>query len=121
MISIIIPLFNKEAYITDTINSVLCQSCNDFELIIVNDGSTDNSLEIVNRIQSDKIHIYTKENGGPASARNYGVREANGDWIMILDADDSLEPDALKVFHHLINKEPVCNGRIRRSHAKGDG
>ena len=109
MISIIIPLYNKGKYIKNTIDSILSQNFDDFEIVVVNDGSTDNSLEIVSRIQSDKIHIYTKENGGPASARNYGVREANGDWIMILDADDSLEPDALKVFHHLINKEPVCN------------
>ena len=109
MISIIIPLYNKGKYIKNTIDSILSQNFDDFEIVVVNDGSTDNSFEIVKGIQSDKIKLYTKENGGPASARNMGIQKAVGEWIIILDADDTLESDALEHFQHLTIKHPKCN------------
>lgn len=108
-------MFNKEKYIVSTIQSVLNQTFNDFEIIIVDDGSTDNSLGLVNReFDSDKIRIIKKENGGPSSARNIGVKESRGEWIVFLDADDLLLPFALDYFNFLIQRNNnfnyfVCN------------
>lgn len=101
MISVVIPLFNKEPIIERTVNSVLSQSFKDFELIIVDDGSTDNSEDEVKRIQDNRIKIIEQKNGGPGKARNTGVRYAKGEWILFLDADDELAEGALE---HLMNK-----------------
>ena len=114
MISIIIPLYNKESRISDTLHSVLQQTEQDFEIVVVNDGSTDHSVQIVNSFRDERIRLFNQENGGPSKARNTGMREANGDWIMFLDADDELTPDALSTFVSLIEKYPkdkcfVCN------------
>lgn len=105
-ISVIIPLYNKEDIILETIESVLSQDYDDYEIIVVDDGSTDNSAYKVREIGSDKIHIISKPNGGPASARNYGVNHSTGDWIVFLDADDFFEPCALKHFGNLIDNHP---------------
>ena len=96
LISIIIPLYNKRDFILKTLNSVLDQDFNDYEIIIVDDGSTDNSLQVVEGISDDRIHIFRKNNGGPSSARNYGVQKSQGKWVLFLDADDTLEIGALK-------------------------
>lgn len=109
MISIIIPLYNKATSIKRTIHSVLSQSYTDFELIIINDGSTDNSAEIVNKQFYDKrIRYIYQDNAGVSSARNRGIKEAIGEWILFLDADDILYPNALKI---LISKS-VFNTNI---------
>jgi len=97
MISVIIPLYNKEKSIKQTITSVLNQSFKDFELIIVNDGSTDNSLEIVNSIQDERILILNKLNGGVSSARNEGIKAAKNEYIALLDGDDIWHIDHLKI------------------------
>lgn len=101
-ISVIIPLFNKETIIQKTINSVLSQDYENYEMIIVDDGSTDSSVSKVREIKSNKILLLSKSNGGPASARNYGVIHSTGDWIVFLDADDVFEPCALSHFASLI-------------------
>lgn len=91
MISIIIPLYNKEFSISKALNTVLSQTYRDFEIIIVNDGSTDNSLsvcEAIKCISNTDIKIVNKENGGVCSARNRGIEEAKYDYIALLDADD---------------------------------
>lgn len=108
-ISVIIPLFNKENRISHTINSVLNQTFKDFELIIVDDGSTDKSIEIVKRIHDSRIRLIQKENGGPSSARNCGVREARFDWIIFLDADDEMVCDSLDHFVKLASANPKIN------------
>ena len=100
MISIVIPLYNKEAIIERTIQSVLSQSFQDFELIIINDGSTDGSMEVVKSITDDRILVVEQENGGPGKARNIGVTHSHGEWILFLDADDELADGALE---HLWN------------------
>ena len=89
-ISVIIPLYNKEGQIYETIMSVLRQTFPFFELIIVDDGSTDNSALIVKSISDSRIRYIYKQNGGVSSARNYGVKVATSDWIIFLDADDIL-------------------------------
>lgn len=108
-ISVVIPLYNKENRIYHTINSVLNQTFKDFELIIVDDGSTDKSVEIVQRIHDSRIRLIRKKNGGPSSARNCGVHEAKFDWIMFLDADDEMVCDSLDHFVKLVSANPRIN------------
>ena len=104
MISVVIPLYNKEASIKQSLMSVLSQSYQDFEVVIVDDGSTDNSVAKVEEIQDSRIRLIRQENGGPSKARNTGVKNAKGEWILFLDADDELEPGALEYFAKNINK-----------------
>lgn len=112
MISIIIPLYNKELNIGNTLKSVLSQNYNDYEIVVVDDGSTDNSLNIVRNIKASeqrngyKINIVTQENGGPSKARNTGIKNSKGGWIVFLDADDELLPGALKLFKSTIEEHP---------------
>ena len=112
MISVIIPLYNKEAIIERTLRSVLSQDYDDYEVVIVDDGSTDNSLAVVERelpkIKRElnvntNVELIQQENGGPSKARNTGVKNAKGDWIVFLDADDELLPNALKKYSNLAN------------------
>ncbi len=98
-LSIIIPLYNKQNSILNTVNSILEQDFDNYEIIIVDDGSTDNSVSIVEIIRDKHINIFKKQNGGPSSARNYGVKMAQGEWILFLDADDTLEPNTLNLLH----------------------
>lgn len=105
MISVIIPLYNKETIIERSLQSVLSQDYDDFEIVVVNDGSTDRSTDIVRTINDTRIRIIEQENGGPSKARNTGVKHAKGDWIIFLDADDELLPGALKRFRCAIE----CN------------
>lgn len=101
MISVVIPLYNKEPIIEKTLNSVLSQDYSDFEVVIVDDGSTDNSVAQVEAIYDSRIRLLRQENGGPSKARNTGVKNAKGEWIVFLDADDELLPGALTIFHNL--------------------
>lgn len=107
--SVVIPLFNKEDYIYDTIQSVLQQTYSDYEVIVVNDSSTDNSLEVVNSIDSSKIKVYTIPNSGVSEARNYGLAMANYEIIAFLDADDTWSSDYLREMASLIEKYPDAN------------
>jgi len=104
-ISIIIPLYNKQDCIQKTLDSILTQPFKDYEIIVVDDGSTDQSVSVVESIKDNNIAIYKKENGGPSSARNYGVKIARGEWILFLDADDKLVPGALDLIASLIKKK----------------
>ena len=106
LISIIIPLFNKEAIIKETINSVLLQTYTDYEFIIVDDGSTDKSVDIVKSIKDSRINIIQKENGGVSSARNYGAKIAKGSFLFFLDADDQITSDCLALLVNLSNDYP---------------
>ena len=108
-ISIIIPLYNKEKIVQRSVNSVLCQSFSDFELIIVDDGSTDNSLSVVKSIKDKRIHIIEQENGGPSKARNTGVKHAKGEWILFLDADDELLDGALERYVETLKSKSDVN------------
>jgi glycosyltransferase involved in cell wall biosynthesis len=94
-ISIVIPLFNKEAYIQKTLKSALGQTFQNFEVIVVNDGSTDNSLRIVSSIVDSRIKIINQDNAGVSATRNRGVECASSDYIAFLDADDQWKPEFL--------------------------
>ncbi len=100
--SVIIPLFNKQDYITATLNSVLRQSYASFEIIVVDDGSTDESLKRVETMVASKIKIIPhKTNKGLAAARNTGIKHARGRFIAFLDADDLWCSDFLETIHRL--------------------
>ena len=104
--SFVIPLFNKQSYIHQTISSALAQRYQDFEMLIVDDGSTDESIEVVNSIKDSRIRIVTQKNAGVSVARNRGIHEANGEWICFLDADDWQHPSYLEKVVELINMFP---------------
>jgi glycosyltransferase involved in cell wall biosynthesis len=106
MFSVVIPLYNKEDYIQKAIDSVLQQSHEDLELIVVNDGSTDNSLEIVQEFKDSRIKIIDQSNFGVSIARNNGVKAARYDHIAFLDADDWWDLHYLQEMQQLIHKYP---------------
>ncbi|MBR2880705.1 MAG: glycosyltransferase family 2 protein [Oscillospiraceae bacterium] len=98
-ISIIIPVYNSEKYLNKCLDSVFSQSFKDFEIIIVNDGSPDNSQAIIDSYKAEypgKICAFMQENAGQASARNRGLRSARGEFVMFLDSDDYLHPEAFE-------------------------
>ncbi|SDG57635.1 glycosyltransferase family 2 protein [Psychroflexus sediminis] len=104
--SVVIPLYNKENYILNTLNSVLQQDFIDFEIIIVNDGSTDESANKLKSITDSRLKIITQENLGVPLARNKGISEANGMYIALLDADDYWYPHHLRSLKELIELFP---------------
>jgi glycosyltransferase involved in cell wall biosynthesis len=118
MISVVIPLYNKELTIEKSLKTVLSQDYDDFEVVVVNDGSTDRSAEIVKGIYDSRICLIEQENGGPSKARNTGVKNAKGEWVVFLDADDELTECALKKMMLEVRKYPDAdivdfNGYIR--------
>ncbi|MET3026724.1 glycosyltransferase family A protein [Flavobacterium sp. UW10123] len=104
--SIIIPLYNKESFIKNTIQSVLDQIFQDFEIIVINDGSTDRSAEKLQEFNDSRIQYFSKKNEGVSSARNYGIEKANADFIVFLDADDYWFPFFLETMFANISKLP---------------
>lgn len=106
--SIIIPTYNRANFIKKTIESFLNQRYSNFEIIVVDDGSTDNTEDIVKSIQSDKLFYHKKENGERAKARNFGAKKANGDYLNFFDSDDIAEPFHLEKANQLVeNNENV--------------
>lgn len=125
MISVIIPLYNKEQSIFATLQSVCAQTYTDFELLVVDDGSSDNSADIAGEYSDTRIRLIHKENGGVCSARNRGILEAKGEYIALLDADDQWEINYLEEQMRLIRDFPkaamwginyaeLSNGRLVR-------
>lgn len=106
MISVVIPLYNKGRQVRRTIDSVLAQSCQDYEAVVVDDGSTDDSAAYVKEYADERVKYFRKANGGVSSARNYGIAKATGEWILFLDADDELVGEALQVFCSLVARYP---------------
>lgn len=104
--SVVIPLYNKEPHIADAINSVLAQTYPDFELIVVNDASTDGSRDVVDQFSDERIRIVEREEPGPGgyAARNRGIREAEHTWIAFLDADDVWDPLFLEKMKSVIEE-----------------
>lgn len=111
MFSIIIPLYNKVNFVEKTIKSVLNQTYSDFEIIVVNDGSTDGSLQVIESLRQndDRVILYSKQNEGVSIARNYGIKKAKFNYIVLLDADDIWEPDFLETILFLIQKYPEAS------------
>tara|TARA_R110002020_G_scaffold454448_1_gene669900 strand:- start:18890 stop:19822 length:933 start_codon:yes stop_codon:yes gene_type:complete len=107
--SVIIPLYNKEHFIANTIESVLKQSFSNYEILIINDSSTDNSLKIAQGFKDKRIHIVTQKNNGLSHARNHGIDLAQGEIIALLDADDIWLKDHLQVIDNLASHNPEAS------------
>ncbi len=101
VISIVIPVYNVEKYLPQCIESIIRQTFTDFELILVDDGSTDNSLKICKEYaaRDSRITVFHQENLGVSRARNYGLKLAQGEWITFVDSDDWIDNDFLRNFH----------------------
>lgn len=106
--SVVIPLYNKAYIIAKTIRSVLAQTFQDFEIIVVDDGSSDDGTSIVKSFGDKRIKIIHQENKGVSAARNRGIEEAKSDYIALLDADDEWKKDYLSMQYQLIKKYPEC-------------
>ena len=101
--SIIVPVYNVEEYIDDCLKSIKSQTFKDYEVIVVNDGTKDNSMDIVKNYD---VEIINQENGGLSSARNTGVKKAKGEYLIFLDSDDYIEKDLLKKINDSLKDNP---------------
>lgn len=106
LISVIIPAFNSEKTIQETIESVLQQTFSDFELIVINDGSTDATLEVVTSIKDDRVKVFSYPNAGVAVSRNRGVSHSIGEFVSFLDADDLWTADKLEAQLKALQENP---------------
>lgn len=109
MISVIVPVYNTERYLRLCINSLLRQTYQDIEIILINDGSTDSSGSICDEYAAldQRIRVFHKQNGGVSSARNCGIEAARGEYIAFVDSDDYVEPGMLSAMYHKITEEDV--------------
>lgn len=107
-ISIIMAAFNSADYIANAIDSILSQDFSNFELIVINDGSTDNTKLIIENYKAidDRIILINQENNGPGAARNAGIKKAGGEYLLIIDSDDKLNKSALSEFNNATLQEP---------------
>lgn len=112
--SIIVPTYNRATTVENTLASCFAQSYENFEVVVVDDGSTDNTVDVLRRIQDPRLVVVTQENAGPAAARNHGMRTARGDYIAFLDSDDVWYPDFLQQAEdaYSVNPEQLLYGQI---------
>ena len=105
-ISVIVTCYNQEKYIRECLESVLKQTFSDYEVIVVNDGSTDSSLSIIQSYTDkyDNFHLINQQNQGVVSARNNAIKQAQGIYIYTLDADDKIAPRCLEVLFNIIKQ-----------------
>lgn len=106
MFSVVIPLYNKELSIQNTIQSVLEQTYQEFEIIVIDDGSTDNSAKQVKEISDSRIKLVQQKNQGVSAARNRGIKESRFEWIALLDGDDLWEPNHLEEITKMMREFP---------------
>lgn len=92
-VSIVVPVYNKATYLNACIDSVISQTFSDIEIIIINDGSTDKSKEIIESYHDPRIRLFNIDNGGVSNARNIGIQHSSGEYILFIDADDTIEKD----------------------------
>ncbi len=106
LVSIIVPIYNVEEYIERGVKSLMNQTYKNIEIILVDDGSKDNSSKIIDKLSKtdQRIIVKHKSNGGVSSARNEGLSIAKGEFIMFIDGDDYVEPDYIEYFYNIINK-----------------
>ncbi len=108
LVSVVVPVYNVEAYIAETIQSILNQTYSNFEILIVNDGATDRSIEIIQTFDDPRITLIHQENQGVSAARNRGIAQAKGEYIALIDGDDIWVPEKLeKHVQHLENSPQV--------------
>lgn len=109
-VSIIVPVYNAEKYLNKCIDSILQQSYSNYELLLIDDGSTDKSYNICKayELKNDKVICLKEENGGAGRARNYGIEQSTGDYIMFVDSDDYIARDCLKVLMELVEEGDIA-------------
>jgi len=103
-VSVIIPTYSYSKYIEKAINSVLAQTYRDFEIIVVDDGSTDNTRKIIETKYKDKVRYFYQENKGASAARNKGIKESKGEYLAFLDQDDLFHPLSLEKKVDFLNR-----------------
>ena len=104
-VSIILPVYNVEKFIAKSIDSILAQTFTDFEVLVVIDGSPDDSKTVAESYSDDRMSIFEKENGGLSDARNYGLERARGKYVYFMDSDDWIEPDLLEQTISVLEQE----------------
>jgi glycosyltransferase involved in cell wall biosynthesis len=120
--SVVIPLYNRSDSITETINSVLTQTYQNFEVVIIDDGSQDNPESVISKINDSRIRFIKQANQGGARARNRGIEEARSEYIVFLDSDDFFAPEKLTVLYETIQKNPDFHVFISYTYVdRGDG
>ena len=108
--SVIVPVYNVEKYLAKCLDSILAQTYSDFEIIVVNDGSPDNSQQIIDEYAKnypDKIKPFIKANGGLSDARNFGVEKASGEYLLFVDSDDYIAEKLLENLHKVIKEKEL--------------
>ncbi len=120
-VSVIIPTYNRAEYIGDTIDSVLRQTFTDFEIIVVDDGSTDNTREIVNGYTDPRIRYIYQENSGVSTARNNGINSSDSEYIAFLDSDDMYLEDMLEKSVRILDEHPEVGYSYGQSNIMRDG
>ncbi|WP_208558899.1 glycosyltransferase family 2 protein [Marinilactibacillus kalidii] len=110
-LSVVVPVYNLESYIDQCIDSLLNQTYSDYELILINDGSTDNSLEICNQYaqKDSRIRVVDKKNEGISLTRNRGIQEASCEYIFFLDGDDWIHQETLKSYYDIIKQDQTID------------
>lgn len=107
-VTVVLPVYNREKLVGDTLESILSQRFGEFEVVVVDDGSTDGTAEAVKAFtqRDGRVRYVFQDNAGPGAARNTGITEARGEWIAFLDSDDLWEPDKLSNFRRLVDETP---------------
>jgi glycosyltransferase involved in cell wall biosynthesis len=108
LVTVVIPCYNQAHFVGEAIESVLSQSYRNFEVVVVDDGSTDNTSEVASRYGEEGVRLIRQENRGLAGARNTGIRHSRGEFLVFLDADDRLLPDALEAGLRCFEAHPEC-------------
>ena len=106
LISVVLPVYNVENYLEKCLNSVVKQTYKNIEIIIVNDGSLDSSIDICNKYanKDSRIKVFTKPNGGLSDARNFGIKKSMGEFITFIDSDDYVTDDYVEYLYSLVEK-----------------
>ena len=112
LVSIIVPCYNVEKYVEECINSIILQDYKNWEGILINDGSSDNTLELINKFKEkdDRIRVFSQENLGLSATRNKGIEHSNGVFIFFLDSDDVLDSHAITTLVSSVSDNEIVTG-----------
>lgn len=118
LVSVVVPVYNVEKYLENCVYSIIKQTYENIEIILVDDGSTDNSSSLCDSFmkRDKRINVYHKKNGGLSDARNYGIEQSKGKYLTFVDSDDTLENDCIEYLYNLLNKYntmmSICNYNV---------
>ena len=123
IVSVIIPTYNASGFILETVNSVLQQSYSNFEILIVNDGSTDNTISVIETIKDPRVKLFNRSNQGVSAARNFGLENAVGDYVIFFDSDDFMPVDFIMERITFLIKNPFFSfvtGWVQKINERGE-